>query len=297
MNYFFPIIAAFLWSGNTVVTKLCAGLISPTEMSFYRWILACLVLTPFALPKVYKNFHALRPQIPHIVVLGLLGSVIYQCLAYYAASYTTATKMGIIQSLYPLLALVLGSIFIGHRATKATLLGGLVSAIGVVTVISGGHIENLLKNGLSIGDGLMLIATLAFATYSMLIHKWKLRLPLLQSVYLQAIVAAVALFPLFLFSDKHEIGGEVLGYIAFAGIAASILAPLAWITGLGKLGAPRAAPFFNLVPVVTALLATQLLGEALTFAIAIGGALAIAGVVISETWKPKENLMPKQQEA
>lgn len=297
MNYFFPIIAAFLWSGNTVVTKLCAGQISPTEMSFYRWVLACLVLTPFVLPQVIKNFGNLKPNIPRIIVLGLLGSVIYQCLAYYAASYTTATKMGIIQSLYPLLALILGSVFLRHRATKATLLGGLVSAIGVVTVISGGHIESLVKNGLSIGDGLMLIATLAFATYSMLIHKWQMKLPLLQSVYLQAIVATVALLPLYLFSEKNHIGGEVIGYIAFAGIAASILAPLAWITGLGKLGAPRAAPFFNLVPVVTALLATQLLGETLSFAIVIGGALAIAGVIISESWRPKAQPVARQQRA
>ncbi|MGT2489611.1 EamA family transporter [Cupriavidus basilensis] len=70
----------------------------PAEISFYRWLLAALLFTPLALRPVLRNWPAIRPRCGRIAVLGLLGMVAYQCLAYYAAYMTTATHMGIIGS-------------------------------------------------------------------------------------------------------------------------------------------------------------------------------------------------------
>ena len=50
---------------------------------------------------------------------------------------------------------------------------------------------------LALGDGMMLVATLAYAVYSTLLKKWQLRLPPLQMLYMQVLVAIVVLFPLF----------------------------------------------------------------------------------------------------
>uniref|UniRef100_UPI002359E87F EamA family transporter n=1 Tax=Pseudomonas aeruginosa TaxID=287 RepID=UPI002359E87F len=49
MQYLFPLLAVFIWAGNTVVNKLAVGVIQPAEIGFCRWLLVGLALTPFML--------------------------------------------------------------------------------------------------------------------------------------------------------------------------------------------------------------------------------------------------------
>ncbi|WP_164705567.1 EamA family transporter, partial [Pseudomonas viridiflava] len=51
MQYAFPLLAIFIWAGNTVINKLAVGAIFPAEIGFYRWLLAGLLFTPFMLKK------------------------------------------------------------------------------------------------------------------------------------------------------------------------------------------------------------------------------------------------------
>lgn len=50
-----PVIAVMIWSLNIVVTRYAADLISPVSISFYRWLIAFLILTPFMLGKVWEQ--------------------------------------------------------------------------------------------------------------------------------------------------------------------------------------------------------------------------------------------------
>ena len=157
-HYAFPLLAVLIWAGNTVVSKMAAGAIGPAEIGFYRWLLAGLLLTPFALRPTLRNWRAVRPQALRIVVLGILGMVVYQCLAYYAAYLTTATHMGIIGSLTPMLVLVLAAFALGQRLTRGAVWGSLAAIAGVALVVSSGRPARLLSEGLNLGDAMMFIA-------------------------------------------------------------------------------------------------------------------------------------------
>jgi drug/metabolite transporter (DMT)-like permease len=285
MNYLFPMLAAIIWGGNTVVSKFSASILSPIEISFYRWLLAVVVLTPWALPRVIKNADITPVVLVRLAVLGLLGCVIYQTLAYYAAHYTTATNMGIIQALVPMISLILSMLFLKHRTNLASIFGLIVSFVGVLLVVSNGRLSSLSGRGLNIGDGMILAGVVAFACYGLLLSKWKSNIPLLQSVYVQGWFAALTFLPLFLTTLKHGLSLSALFCITVAGIGASILAPLLWMIGINRLGPARGPLFFNLVPVVTTLLAVAFLGERLTIWTVMGGLLAITGVLIAETLK------------
>ncbi|WP_210014387.1 DMT family transporter [Pseudomonas palmensis] len=287
MNYFYPVIAAFLWGSNTIITKLCANVLSPVEIGFYRWLVAALILTPVVIKSIIIDYHVLKSCLPKLCVLGFLGGVVFQCLAYYAAHYTTATNMGIIQSLMPIMALILSVAFLNSAVSVGGILGVVVSAVGVVVVVSRGDFIVFVEHGINRGDLLMLVATLAFSFYGFYVHKWRLNVPLLQSVYIQAVVATIVLLPLFVVTPKNQISAESSFYIAFAGVAASIFAPLLWMHGISKIGAARASLFFNLVPVTTALLAVALLDEKMTVSVLVGGGLSILGVLIAEVFRPK----------
>lgn len=284
MQYAYPLLAIFIWAGNTVINKLAVGAIFPAEIGFYRWLLAGVLFTPFMLKPVIAHWPSIRPNLGRIFVLGVLGMAVYQSLAYFAATLTSATNMGIILSLMPLMSLAMAIISLGQRLTAGALAGALLSFAGVLVVVSSGSLGVLLEHGVNLGDAMMLVATLAYAIYSTLLKKWQLRLPPLVLLYLQVLVAIVVLFPLFVASPKTGLTLHNIPLVLYACLLASMVAPLAWMQAVVRLGPSRTTLFFNLLPLITALIAAVVLHEQLALYHLVGGVLTLGGVVLSERW-------------
>lgn len=284
MQYAFPLLAVLFWSANTVVNKMTVGVIFPAEVGFYRWVFAGVLFTPFILRAVLGNWANIRPHLLKIFVLGVLGMAIYQSLAYFAAPKTSATNMGIILSLMPMMSLGMAIIALGQRLTMGAIFGALCSFLGVLLVVSQGDLASLTRQGINMGDAMMLIATLAYALYSTLLKYWQMDIPALQLLYLQILVAIIVLFPLFWFSEKAGLNSTNLPLVLFACVFASIAAPLAWMRAIRSLGPSRTSVFFNLMPVLTIIIAAIVLSERLALYHAIGGSLTLFGVILSERW-------------
>ena len=279
VQYAFPLLAVLFWSANTVVNKMTVGVIFPAEVGFYRWLFAGVLFTPFLLRPVIRNWANIRPHLLRIFVLGVLGMAIYQSLAYFAAPKTSATNMGIILSLMPMMSLAMAIIALGQRLTMGAIVGAIFSFLGVLIVISQGNLASLVQQGINLGDAMMLIATLAYALYSTLLKYWQMEIPALQ-----VLVAIIVLFPLFWFSEKAGLNSANLPLILFACVFASIAAPLAWMRAVRSLGPSRTAVFFNLMPILTIIIAALVLSETLSLYHAVGGGLTLFGVVLSERW-------------
>ena len=284
MQYAFPLLTIFIWAGNTVITKMSAGAIFPAEIGFYRWLLAGILFTPFLLKPVLAHWPMIRPNLGKIFILGVLGMAVYQSLAYFAASLTSATNMGIILSLMPLMSLTMAIISLGQRLTAGALTGAVLSFAGVLVVVSSGSLGALLEHGVNLGDAMMLIATLAYAIYSTLLKKWQLRLPPLVLLYMQIWVAVLVLFPLFVVSPKIGPTLQNIPLVLYACLLASMVAPLMWMQAVVRLGPSRTTLFFNLLPVFTALIAAVVLHEQLALYHLVGGMLTLGGVILSERW-------------
>lgn len=285
-HYLYPLTAILIWAGNTVVSKMAAGAIGPAEIGLYRWALACLLLTPFVLRPLLRNLRALRPQAGRIAVLGLLGMVVYQCLTYYAAYQTTATHMGIIGALNPLITVALAIVLLGQPATAGALAGAALSIVGVVYVVTGGHPGSLMTQGVNGGDALMLLACVAYALYGVLLKRWgQGGLPPLQHMYAQIVVATLAMLPLALLSPRTGLNAANLPLVLYAGLLASVCAPWLWMRAVLLLGPGRASMFFNLIALFTALIAAVLLREDLSAHHLIGGLLTVGGVMVGELWR------------
>ena len=285
MNYLFPLIAACIWGGNAIVTKMSAGLIAPTEITFCRWLLAIAILTPIVGPRAYANRRAIRRQVWRLAALGCLGLALFPSLMYLAAHFTSALDIGLIQSLMPLLSIGLSIVLLGHRLSWGVIFGGIASLAGVVVVISHGDVAALLVHGPNLGDAIMLVAAACYATYTVLLKHWQPGIPLLQSLYVQGAAATLALLPFYCLADRHGIDTANAPLVMYAGVMASIIAPLVWMHGIERIGPARASLFFNLVPIVTACLAVWLLSEQVTASLILGGAMTIGGVALAELWR------------
>ncbi|EKP0302295.1 DMT family transporter [Aeromonas veronii] len=278
----FPLMAVLIWATNTVVSKAAASVLDPAAISFYRWVIAALALTPFCLPQLWRRRSEVRPWLGKLLVLAALGMVLYQCLAYYAAHSTSATNMGVIGSLIPLLTLLQGALFFGQRPGKQALLGMSLSLFGVLWLLSLGQPLALLHDGINQGDGLMLLGSASYALYGLLIRRWQLPFGPWLNLYMQILLAVLLLVPLALSADSMAVPAEGWGLVLFAGLASSLLAAYCWMRGLACMGAERTSVFMNLMPLCTALIAVVGLGEPIHGYHLLGGGLILGGVMASQ---------------
>lgn len=292
----FPFLAILLWAGNVVVSKLASGAIAPPAITFYRLVLAVLLMSCFVLRPAWRNRAAIKPQLARLALLGFLSMSFYQCLSYWAAATSTATNMSILTALVPLLTMGLSVWLLREAPTQGMVVGGIMALAGIVWLISRGFPAALWQGGLHTGDVLMLIASLSYAFYGILLRKWPLGLPAWQSTYLQALFALVFMLPMFwrVPAAQARLDAATLPLILYAGVFASVVLPVLWINGIRHLGPSRCSMFINLLPVFTAGLAIVLLGERLQAYHLVGGGLAVAGVLAAQLLRKPLWSMPAQ---
>ncbi|WP_274063481.1 DMT family transporter [Vibrio parahaemolyticus] len=282
MVYLLPFFTVMIWGGNSIVNKMAASTIEPSAMSFYRWFVAMVLLTPFCLPAVIKQRHVIRPYFTKLAFLALLGMVLNQSLGYYAGLTTTASNMALITSLVPLISVFLSVPLLGKSVSMLSIVGGVISLGGLAFMLGHGDVTYFLHQDMTQGDSLMLLAALVYAAYCVLLKRWKMPFNSLTLVYMQGFFSVIMLTPLWLSSEQLLPSQEALPLIAYAGIAASIFAPLMWVKAIDLIGADSSAMFMNLMPVVSVALASTLLGEEIHVYHIIGGLMVISGVILSQ---------------
>ncbi|MBE3870121.1 DMT family transporter [Vibrio parahaemolyticus] len=282
MVYLLPFFTVMIWGGNSIVNKMAASTIEPSAMSFYRWFVAMVLLTPFCLPAVIKQRHVIRPYLTKLAFLALLGMVLNQSLGYYAGLTTTASNMALITSLVPLISVFLSVPLLGKSVSMLSIVGGVISLGGLAFMLGHGDVTYFLHKDMTQGDSLMLLAALVYAAYCVLLKRWKMPFNSLTLVYMQGFFSVIMLTPLWLSSEQLLPSQEALPLIAYAGIAASIFAPLMWVKAIDLIGADSSAMFMNLMPVVSVALASTLLGEEIHVYHIIGGLMVISGVILSQ---------------
>ncbi|WP_294900766.1 DMT family transporter [Tatumella sp. UBA2305] len=282
MNFLFPLGAVIIWAINSIVSKLTVGVITPESISFYRWIIALVILTPFVLPSVIRNRTALSREWLKLLILGALGMVLYQSLAYYAARTVSALFIGIIVASIPLLTIIFSLFILRLTPTLGIVFGAILSFSGLTWLISQGHPQQLFTHGLGSGELMMIVAAAAYALYGVLTKRWSMNLPQWQSLYVQILFAVLLLIPGFLLTPNIALTARSIPLVLYAAIPASVVAPWLWIQGVVRLGANTASIFLNLSPVFTAIIAIIFLHEKLHSWHWIGGILTLAGVVLAQ---------------
>ena len=278
----FPLFAVLIWTGNTLVTKMAAGAIEPAAITFYRWLLAGLVLTPFLLRPVWQQRAIVNANRFKLALLGFLGMGMYQGLAYEAAKTTSAMNMGVVVALMPLMSATLANVFAGEAVSASRIGGAVLSLTGLVFLSTHGHPSELLHGAANLGDAIMLVAVASNALYGVLLKRWAIPLSTWQQLYVQIAFGVVVILPFWWMAPSSPITIHNVHLVMYAGIAASIGAPFCWMSGIKKLGPARASLYMNLLPIFVALAASTFLGEELHIFHAIGGVLALTGVWLGQ---------------
>lgn len=282
------VVPPLLWAGNALVGRAVVGLIDPIELSFWRWLVALTALLPFTGRSLLVHRHVLRRHWLAVVVMGLCSVAAYNTLLYMAMHTTTAINATLMGASMPLMILLLGRLWLGDVIRPAQALGILVSACGMLAVVTRGDPGRLLGLALTPGDGLMLLATLAWAIYSVMLRRFALPVPAATQLAAFVIVGLAALTPLALWRGAPVMAadGWMWGAILYTGLLASLVAFYFWNRGVAAVGAATAGQYSYLIPLFTALAAIPLLGEMFHWYHALGGGLIFSGIFLATRRRP-----------
>ena len=254
--YFLPPLATVLiWSGNMTINQLTVGAIAPSSIAFLRWLLALAVMTPFVLPAVLRHRDEIRRNWLKLALLGLLGMGLWQGLAYVAAETTTATNMGILAAMVPLLTVLLSALILREPPTMGGVAGGVLAFIGVTVLLGRGNPLSLLQLQVSQGDALMVVAATCYALYGVMLKRWAMNLPPWVMLYAQVCFAVLFLLPSYLMGPMTPVDSSNVWLILYAGIPASVITTFLWMRAVRQIGANQSSIFINLMPLFSALIA------------------------------------------
>ena len=139
-----------LWSGNAVVGRMVAPLISPMTLNVLRWTLALLVLLPLA-PWVLRRDSPLWVQWKRFAVLGSLSIASYNALLYLALTTSSPMNVTLVGASTPVWMLLIGRLFFGTPVGVRQLCGAALSIGGVLLVLCRGDWELLVRMHLVAG--------------------------------------------------------------------------------------------------------------------------------------------------
>lgn len=282
MYFLLPLLTVLIWSGNAIVSIVSSDVIEPGVISFYRWFIAFVVITPFLIKRAWNKRDIIKPHLWKLAILALLGMAINQSLMYFASSTTTATHMTLIIAFVPLLSLFFSIPLLSLTLSKRALLGAVISLTGLAYMMSRGNIASLLSEGISKGDSYMLIAACSYALYSVLLKRWKMPFNSWISLYIQIGFAVLMLTPVFLSSTQLSLSYESLPLVLYAALPTSVLAPWLWMQSIHYIGADKSAMFMNLLPIFTSIMAISFLGDQLETYQLIGGSFVLLGVIMTQ---------------
>ena len=155
-----------IWSGNFIIARGLNQSISPLGLAFWRWCIASLAILPFALPRLKAGWPIIKRNFSYLSLTSFLGVTLFNTLIYYAGRSTSAINLSLISITFPIFIVLMSRIFFKDPLTLRKCAGIFLVAVGVAVLITKGRLEKLLHIDFALGDLLMLLAALTFASYS-----------------------------------------------------------------------------------------------------------------------------------
>lgn len=277
------------WAGNAVVARFVVDDIPPLTLAFGRWLIAFIVLLPFALPHLKGQWSYIRSQWLVILILGFIGVTVYNTVLYIAAHSTAAVNITLVSSTLPLITLLASWLLLSHRPTHWQLLGIVISLCGVLTIISSGNIEQLLTLAFNHGDVMIFGIACCWSIYSVLLRKYPLSLHPIALLFVLMAAGLPFLLVLYLFElsvvPAFSLSQQSWVLITYTALFPSVCAYLFWGFGVKEVGPNIAALSCYLMPLFTAMLAVPLLGETLYWYHYLGGVLILCGLYFGSVFK------------
>lgn len=278
-------LAVVFLGANFVVVRNIYEQYPPAVLSIWRWGGAALILLPFSWSGLCQDWPIIRRNWRALAACALFLPVVGSLTGYLAMTLTVAVNGAIIQSMVPVLVVLLSWVLLIERINPTQVFGLAMASAGVLGIVTGGDPEVVRSLNFNAGDLLLLASACGLAGYFVLFKR--LREKPRPLVFTTVICGVGALFHIpfvaveLLRGSPMPFNTATISSILFVAIFPSLLGVLFLNYGIAKLGPSKASVYNYLTPVITAVLAYVFLGEAIAAFHVIGAVLIISGVYIT----------------
>lgn len=285
LPYVALLISAIIWGFNFVIAKLTLQEIPIMTLSFGRFFLSFLLLTPFIfmLNKKERTIHI--KDMPKILLIGLLMITFQIALFYEGLTRTSAINASVLTLIIPILSVVVGWTILKEKLYIINLLGIFIGLLGSLTILG---VPLLLVNRFSstelLGNILIILSSLFYVFGSLLSKEMLTKYSTIMFTLTLFFVGAITFLIPAIAENAHNTVWidhlSVLGVLGFLYVTvfSSVSAFLLFIWGLSKIELSQANLFQYIEPAAAATLAVPLLSERISYSFILGTALIILGV-------------------
>ena len=276
------------WAINlTVIKNIISGALPPLSFTALRFALGSIILLPLLRGLLPAERAVTGGDRWKIVGVGLIGNTFYQLFFITGIANTTPTSAALILATPPIFIALIGALFKLERLSWLAWLGILLSFGGIAVVIVGNAPTETSSSTANpvLGDVLTLGAAIMWALYTLLAA------PLLRRhtpIKMTALTIASGTAPLLviavpgsLTTDWSTVGLSAWLGVLYSGGVALAIGYFLWNRGVQQVGAARTAVYSNLTPVLSALVAWLVRGDALTIYHVIGAAVILTGITLT----------------
>ena len=277
-------LAALGWGGNTIAARLAVGELSPMLLVSTRWLMVAVLLMSIYPRSILEVLKTYKHRWLFFLAMGA-GLSGFNIMFYLAAHSTTAINLGLMQSSIPAIIMLMGLIVFQTQATMLQIIGLVIAMTGAVIVIAKGSLETILTLTFNHGDLIMMVGCICYAGYTLGLS----RRPAIDSITMMGVLSIFAFITSLPFTLFESVAGAVIlpsltGWLIlfYIAIVPSFLSQVWFMMGVDKIGSSKAGMFTNLVPVFSALLGIQLLGEQMGLYHLASLAMVFTGLYIAQ---------------
>lgn len=254
-----------------------------------RWLVAALILTPFALPQVRRDWPSLKAKSGTVIFLSLVGAGIFSTMQFVVARWTPALNMSVLNSVAPVMILLASRILFGDRLRALQFAGVTISFAGLMVIATQGDLARLASLSFEKGDLAVIANMMLWAIYCACL-RLRPKVHWISFTYVLIVISCIANVPYAAFEhwtgDVLHANSLTVMAVLYSAVCTSVLAYACWNRGVELIGAPRASAFLHLIPLYGAILSTGILGERLHGFHVAGFLLILAGVWLAARPQP-----------
>jgi len=304
-SYILLFIATLIWGVAGPVIKYTEGFISPLVFLLYRLAIAGGV-GAVALAVTHRhNWPKSGGQRFMLLVYCTLSTPVALGLLFIGYNLTSALTASVLSAFYPILAAIVGMVFLHEHITKRENLGMGIALLGTALVT----IEPFLNGGTTSSStmlgNLLIIASLLIGVLVTVMTKLILRHSTNPAslTHLSFIIGFIALLPVVLYQTPlSEIVRQItaaplmahLGVLYMALVSGTV-AYILWYWGQKTIEIGESSLFSYIYPLITLPLSIFWLHEPVTRILIAGSAIIGVGVVIAEVKEHK--VIPQSSES
>jgi drug/metabolite transporter (DMT)-like permease len=212
--------------------------------------------------------------------VGVVNSAIPFSLFCYAEQYISASAGAVLNATSPFFATLAGAFWLGQPVTKTKVVGIALGIVGVIVLV--GLQPGATSDQVLVAVAACLVAAVCYALAGVYTKRALSDVPSHAIACASQVFAALALMPLLPFTTiPGPLTPVVVANVLALAIGSTAIAYLIYFKLIADVGPQRALTVTFLIPLFGVLWGALFLGEPLTQNLLVGGALVVAGTIVT----------------